>query len=346
MTPEPSADRVTLLGIRHHGPGFGALVRGRAGGGIEPDVVLIEGPPEADALVALAADEGMTPPVALLAYVAGRSGDGGVLAVRGFSPEWQALRWAAGTRRAGAVLRPARRAPRWRCRGRRAGGPGGAPIRSAGWPRRPATTTRSAGGRTSSSTATPRRTRSRRSTRSPRRWPCCARAADDGGQRDDCVREAHMRQVLRGARKDGGDRIAVVCGAWHVPALAGTCRPRPPTRALLSGLPKVKADADLGAVDAPPARPTHAGYGAGIDSPGWYEHLFSAPDRPIDALADHGGRAAARARTSRSRPRTSSRPSGSPRRSPRCAAARCPAWPRSPRPTRPCCATATTCRSA
>ena len=39
-------------------------------------------------------------------------------------------------------------------------------------------------------------------------------------ERED-VREAHMRSVLRDARKAGHARIAVVCGAWHVPALAG-----------------------------------------------------------------------------------------------------------------------------
>ncbi|WP_449351847.1 DUF5682 family protein [Streptomyces shaanxiensis] len=39
----------------------------------------------------------------------------------------------------------------------------------------------------------------------------------------------------------------------------------------------------------PQARRGHGGYGAGIDSPGWYGHLFAAPDRPVDAMADQGG---------------------------------------------------------
>jgi hypothetical protein len=70
-----------------------------------PDVVLIEGPPEADALTGLAAAEGMRPPVALLAYPAetkpaGRSATGRSRAAASFwpfadfSPEWQAIRWA------------------------------------------------------------------------------------------------------------------------------------------------------------------------------------------------------------------------------------------------------------
>src|SRR5207253_2288681 len=33
-------------------------------------------------------------------------------------------------------------------------------------------------------------------------------------------REAWMRQTIRAAQRDGFQRIAVVCGAWHAPALA------------------------------------------------------------------------------------------------------------------------------
>ncbi|MGO4421414.1 DUF5682 family protein, partial [Streptomyces sp. MCAF7] len=56
-----------LLGVRHHGPGSARAVRA-ALDACEPRAVLIEGPPEADALVDFAAEEGMRPPVALLAH--------------------------------------------------------------------------------------------------------------------------------------------------------------------------------------------------------------------------------------------------------------------------------------
>ena len=67
-----------------------------------PDVVLIEGPPEADALVPLAGSEEMVPPVALLAYRPPDPGSKGGGTARTasfwpfaeFSPEWQAMRWA------------------------------------------------------------------------------------------------------------------------------------------------------------------------------------------------------------------------------------------------------------
>ncbi|MFF2811755.1 DUF5682 family protein [Streptomyces sp. NPDC058000] len=114
-------------------------------------------------------------------------------------------------------------------------------------------------------------------------------AYGDGGHGRDPVREAHMRLRLRAARREFGDPVAVVCGAWHLPALA---LPHSPLRAsphptvaadrqLLKGLPKVKT-----ALTWVPW--THrrlarrSGYGAGITSPGWYGHLFDAPDRPVE----------------------------------------------------------------
>lgn len=58
---------VRVLGIRHHGPGSARAVLATLTQW-QPDRVLIEGPPEADALVGFAADPDLVPPVALLAY--------------------------------------------------------------------------------------------------------------------------------------------------------------------------------------------------------------------------------------------------------------------------------------
>ncbi|MFJ7076031.1 DUF5682 family protein [Streptomyces sp. NPDC098781] len=101
-----------------------------------------------------------------------------------------------------------------------------------------------------------------------------------GGHERDLVREAHMRLQLRTAQREFGDDVAVVCGAWHVPALRQKTTVAA-DRALLKGLPKVKTDMTW--VPWTHRRLARAsGYGAGIDSPGWYGHLFSAPDRPVE----------------------------------------------------------------
>lgn len=92
-------------------------------------------------------------------------------------------------------------------------------------------------------------------------------------------REAHMRKVLRAARRAGHRRIAVVCGAWHAPALSGKSPGIAEDNALLRGLPKIKTELTW-------APWTHgrlalrSGYGAGIDSPGWYHHLFNTHGQP------------------------------------------------------------------
>jgi len=71
-----------------------------------------------------------------------------------------------------------------------------------------------------------------------------------------------------------------VCGAWHVPALRRRTTVAA-DRALLKGLPKARTDMTW--VPWTHRRLSRAsGYGAGIDSPGWYGHLFSAPDRPVE----------------------------------------------------------------
>lgn len=142
-----------------------------------------------------------------------------------------------------------------------------------------------------------------------------------GGHDRDLVREAYMRLQIRAAQREFGDDVAVVCGAWHVPAL----RRRTTVgadRALLKGLPKAKVD--LTWVPWTHRRLSRvSGYGAGIDSPGWYGHLFSAPDRPVVRWMTKVARLL-RDEDRGCRPPTSSRPCGWPTHSPRCEAARCP----------------------
>ena len=77
---------ITVYGIRHHGPGSARSLRA-ALAEQRPDVVLIEGPPEADELAGLAAEEDMRPPVALLGYVPGEPQLAAFWPFAVFSPE-------------------------------------------------------------------------------------------------------------------------------------------------------------------------------------------------------------------------------------------------------------------
>ncbi|MEU3605224.1 DUF5682 family protein [Streptomyces sp. NPDC035033] len=272
-----------LLGVRHHGPGSARGVRAALEAAL-PAAVLIEGPAEADALVALAADPEMRPPVALLAHAVGDPGRAAFWPFAAFSPEWTAIRWALGR---GVPVRfvdlPAAHTlaatdPTWGDGEDEADG--GARID-------PLAELARAAGHEDPEQWWEDAVELRDGTDPLAPFDALADAMTalrerygHGGHPRDLVREAYMRLRLREARKEFGDAVAVVCGAWHVPALARRTTVTA-DRALLKGLPKVRAE--LTWVPWTHRRlARRSGYGAGIESPGWYGHLFSAPDRPVE----------------------------------------------------------------
>jgi hypothetical protein len=90
-------------------------------------------------------------------------------------------------------------------------------------------------------------------------------------------REAYMRTVLRAVRKAGARRIVVVCGAWHAPALTDPLPTAAADARTLKGMPRTKTVMTW--VPWTHSRLSYAsGYGAGIQSPGWYHHLFTTPE--------------------------------------------------------------------
>ncbi|MFI6344527.1 DUF5682 family protein [Streptomyces sp. NPDC050560] len=315
----PSAGPVggpLLLGVRHHGPGSARAVRA-ALDAARPPAVLIEGPPEADALIALAGDPAMRPPVALLAHVVDEPGRSAFWPFAEFSPEWTALTWAAehGVQ-ARFIDLPAAHSLAWR------EGPAAAeaPAPDDDAPHTDGDGDHGDGGsddgdggdgRDDGETAETARVdpiavlARTAGYEDPERWwedvvehrgagadafaPFAALADAMGALREaygehdserDLVREAHMRLKARAYAKEFGDGLAVVCGAWHVPALRRRTTVAA-DKALLKGLPKVKAD--LTWVPWTHRRLARgSGYGAGIESPGWYGHLFHSQDRPVE----------------------------------------------------------------
>ena len=263
-----------MLGIRHHGPGSARSVV-RSLDRLRPDLVLVEGPPEGDRLVPLVASPGLVPPVALLCYVVGEPQRSAFWPFAGFSPELAALRWAEENDvRARFCDLPAATSLAWRPtrahRSRRRTDPIAALAGAAGH-------------------------------EDPERWwedLVEARGVADEAlfeavgeamaefrgvephDEEEAAREAAMRLTVRKARREGHVHIAVVCGAWHAPALAGTFPSEAADRARLKGLPKAKVAATwvpwtMGRLSA------DSGYGAGVGSPGWYAHLFDEPTDPV-----------------------------------------------------------------
>ncbi|MEU9120296.1 DUF5682 family protein [Streptomyces sp. NPDC048506] len=298
-----------LLGVRHHGPGSARAVRA-ALEQCRPSAVLIEGPPEADDLVPLAAQEGMRPPVALLAHVQDDPARAAFWPLAEFSPEWVAMRWALerGVPVRFIDLPAAHTLAMQDGDGRQDGGQRDGRGQQDG--DREGSDEAGAAADGGDVRVDPIRVLAEAAGYDdPERWwedavehrgeegaeadadalaPFAAlaeamaalrEAYGDGGHDRDPVREAHMRLRLRAARKEFGDQLAVVCGAWHVPALARRTTVAA-DRQLLKGLPKAKTSVTW--VPWTHRRLSRrSGYGAGIASPGWYGHLFRAPDRPV-----------------------------------------------------------------
>ncbi len=97
--------------------------------------------------------------------------------------------------------------------------------------------------------------------------------AQNGVYREyDALREAWMRNVLRASVKEYRGKIAVVCGAWHVPALAAEVKAKD-DHAKLKGIAKVSVHTTL--IPWTFERMSLAsGYGAGLRYPGWYQHIW------------------------------------------------------------------------
>ena len=84
---------IHLLGIRHHGPGSCRNVLEYLQE-LKPDLILLEGPAEAETLLPCALSEQMEPPVALLAYQPDQPQNAVFYPFAEFSPEWQTICYA------------------------------------------------------------------------------------------------------------------------------------------------------------------------------------------------------------------------------------------------------------
>lgn len=328
----PPVSDPSVFGIRHHGPGSARSLL-RALEALDPDCVLVEGPPEADGLLPLAVSADMKPPVALLIYRPDAPSRSAFYPFAEFSPEWQAIRYAVerdvtvrfmDLPQAHQLTDPEAVDPELVDPELLDTEPAGSESTEADSPVASSTGVQpSEAGSSDESTE---------------------EASDDGPPHDDPLgwlgraagyadgeswwehmvehrldgaglfaaieeamaalreefprpldasetlrearREAYMRRTIRKSRKEGFERIAVVCGAWHAPAL--TQRLGKVTvkddNALLKGLPKVKVAATW--VPWTYGRLAQSsGYGAGVPSPGWYDHLWTLS--PCAGVATH-----------------------------------------------------------
>lgn len=289
-----------VLGIRHHGPGCARSLLA-ALDELAPDAIVLEGPADAADALPLAMADGIKPPVALLIYPSNEPRRAVYYPFADFSPEWQAIRW--GLQR--NVPIHMMDLPQWHQLAIEPKPPSADSVGDSDTPPEEAP----ANGKGQSEDPTTWRT-------DPLALLAKAAGYEDHElwweeqierrenitglfqaileamhtvreefpeQQDrDLLREAYMRKTIRRVLREEIGRVVVICGAWHAPVLDQAaidgdrdgCRAKDDD-ARLKGLPKCKTVATW--IPWTYSRLTHrSGYGAGVRSPGWYEHLWHA----------------------------------------------------------------------
>jgi hypothetical protein len=285
---------IHILGIRHHGPGSAKNVKEFLET-VKPDIVLVEGPPEADPLLQWVNHAELKPPVAILVYQPDNPQQSSFYPFAEFSPEWQAISYA---RRNNIHVRfmdlpvghqiavfKEKQPPEEQ--------PGSADpsvnnyslrnnevVEAVAFRRDPISYLAEAAGYADGEKWWEHMFEHRRGneqvfdavTEAMQLLRDTFPAKED---RMEQLREAWMRKTIRQAEKEMFQNIAVICGAWHAPALVSMPKPKEDND-LLKGLPKVKVECTW--IPWTFSRLSYnSGYGAGIESPGWYDHIWRHP---------------------------------------------------------------------
>ncbi len=282
-----------VFGIRHHGPGSARALRA-ALLELAPDAVLVEGPPDAAEVLPLVAAPDMVPPVALLVHATEDARRAVFYPFAEFSPEWQALRFACERGVTPRFIDLPIASSLVPAEGKTAEGDNETNDDSDGdgddteaheaddeWRDDPLGALSEAAGYTDREQWWDDQVERRRDAvglfEGILEAMTVLREEHPETRPRELRREAHMRQAIRAAQKEGFERIAVVCGAWHAPALS-RLGPAKADQELLKGLRKEKVTSTW--IPWTHSRLSfRSGYGAGVDSPGWYTHVWKHGER-------------------------------------------------------------------
>lgn len=284
-----------LFGIRHHGPGSARSLL-QALNNLQPDVILIEGPPDANGIVHHLGHADMKPPVSMLVYAPDAPQYAAHYPFTTFSPEYQAIRYGlAHDLPVRFMDLPAaytfRLLQNWREEQQSAddsplttlegddnddnqpspdeqlrNDPLGELAKAAGY---------QDGERWWEQMVEQRQDATGLFDAILEAMMALREAGVSSHHPREQQREAYMRYLLRQAMDAGFQRIAVVCGAWHTPALVNAHDYTDTDTAILTVLPDNPMRVEATFTPWTHSRLTlTSGYGAGIWSPGWYQHLW------------------------------------------------------------------------
>ncbi len=270
---------IHILGIRHHGTGSARRVLARLDE-LRPDLVLIEGPPEFDGLLHWAKPDTMQPPVALVGFHNDHAERASFYPFAEFSPEWQAITFAHAHQIPVRMLDlPLQMTLELARQGLHEPTPNAvAPMAYLA----------QLDGYTDSEAWWEHRFEEHRSGISNEQYfesvLLAMQTLRDGGipsslDQENRFREAWMRKIIRDNQQQMFGEIAVVCGAWHAPALLDIGQKEKNDAVLLRQLPKSKIKIEATWIPWTNERlAIRSGYGAGVHTPGWSEHRWLYPD--------------------------------------------------------------------
>lgn len=281
-----------IFGIRHHGPGSARRLL-QALEAMQPDILLVEAPADAEGLLDNMMMEDLVPPVAMLLYNKNKLSQASYYPFAIFSPEWQAIRWALERE---------------------------IPVRFMDLPQGinfAKAITEADNQQLSINTTNEELTDDDRDLlkdpmgylaklagyEDSERWwevtfeeqfeeteifpalleliTALRNEASSRVSPETLLREAFMRKTMRDAIKKGAENMAVICGAWHGPALMDLKKfKQAEDNKILRGLKKIKISATW--IPWTYERLAfQSGYGAGVTAPAWYHLLFSNPEDAV-----------------------------------------------------------------
>jgi len=276
---------VHILGIRHHGVGSARHVQEQLAA-IKPDMILVEGPPELTDVFTTVGNEGLVPPVAIMVYNADEPKQSTFYPFAEYSPEWVAIKFANQHKIPVRALDLPAAASFARHKEQQEPQIATLATEEEESKRRPFRDPLSylsdAAGFTTSESWWDHYFEDKAQT-DPEHFDAVMHAMDalrkeglpSSLDRENVYREACMRNIIRQAQNEMYQNIAVVCGAWHAPALVDLDGTAKSDAKILKELPRTKIKVTATWIPWTNGRLSmFSGYGAGIYSPGWYEHQW------------------------------------------------------------------------
>lgn len=268
-----------ILGIRHHGVGSARYVAERIEA-LQPDLILVEGPPEMTEALQVIGHEALKPPVSVMLYNIDNPQQAVFYPFATFSPEWVAALYANKNRiPLRAIDLPVAISFQQALAENDTTLP--APVRD------PLDYLAEVDGFASGSALWDHyfenhfqvHTSAEHFEAVMLTMETLRQAAIPSPlEEENTLREAYMRECIRKAQNELYQNIVIVCGAWHAPALVQVDTTAKADAKLLKTLPKTKIKPLATWIAWTAQRlALQSGYGAGISSPGWYAHRWKYP---------------------------------------------------------------------